>query len=216
MRSTNIFTRAIEPNAHSISLYKDNIERSLNDDQTSFELLGKTLEEYQQERSSNESRENQIKFDIVHFIHSLYYVDIEETLSYCFDEELQENGQVVCVISDFITRNIFSKLSDYVKQFGKTCPDESYAEKIMDIAEKRGWKVDHYMREHSVDFTEVFDEKSSEGNLLLEFLTQTKDFRARTDTKKVEEILQVILDISTEKDGKRLGNKVDDLLFIYQ
>lgn len=214
-KDTKIFNCAFDPNGQSISLYKQDIEESHVGEQTIFDVRQMSWQEYMQERSLHNNLQNGKKFDIVHFIHSMYFVDIQETLVHCFENELNENGQVVCFISDYMTRHISSRLGD-TKKYGKVTADECYEEIIKRFAKKRGWNVDHYTKEHFLDFTESFDEESVKGNLLLDFLTQTKNFRATTDKEKVDEILQVMRDKSTEKDGKILSTKIEDLLFIYK
>ena len=53
----------------------------------------------------------------------------------------------------------------------------------------------------------MFDEKSTEGNLLLDFLTHTVNFRETADKQLVEKTLALIKGLTTVKDGKRLGEK---------
>ena len=50
------------------------------------------------------------------------------------------------------------------------------AEKMLEIAEKYGWKHEVYTHEYSIDVTEIFDPQSAEGNLLLDFMTHTKNY----------------------------------------
>ena len=45
------------------------------------------------------------------------------------------------------------------------------AEKMFEIAEKYGWKHEVYTHKYSIDVTEIFDPQSTEGNLLLDFIT---------------------------------------------
>ena len=40
----------------------------------------------------------QPKFDVIHFIHSIYYVDIEAVLKHCIENELQDNGCLVFIV----------------------------------------------------------------------------------------------------------------------
>lgn len=140
-KNTKIFTRAIDPNGHALRQYEAHIDRSRNDDQIAYSVLQKTFEEYKQEQTSKTKSEEEVKFDIVHFIHSIYYMDPEKALAYCFEKELHENGQVVCVAVDrdpisLVVANVGPAL-----QGGKPAPDKSYPEELKRIAEKRGWKV---------------------------------------------------------------------------
>ena len=66
------------------------------------------------------------------------------------------------------------------------------------------------------DVTDVFDEQSTEGNLLLDFLTQTVNFREMADKQLVDETLALIKELTTVKDRKRLGDKKESLIIIYK
>lgn len=214
-KNTKIFTRGIDPNDQAVSQYKANLKLS-NDDQSVFSVLHKTFQEYKQEQTSKTNIDEGEKFDIVHFIHSIYYVDPEETLAYCFEKALHENGQVVCVVEgpDLILSAVVA-MSIPVRQVRKLGSHESYAEELKHIAEKRGWKVDQHMQEYSIDVTEVFDEKSKEGNLLLDFMAQVRNFRTGCEKKKVEEILELIKESSqVMENGKRLGKRKDGIMII--
>ena len=90
------------------------------------------------------------------------------------------------------------------------------AEKLIRIASANGWKYEVYTHEYSIDVTEVFDPNSTEGNLLLDFLTYTVNFRETADKQLVEETLALIKDLTIVKDGKRLGEKKDFLVVIYK
>ena len=81
---------------------------------------------------------------------------------------------------------------------------------------EHGWKHEVYNNEYSIDVTDVFDEVSREGNLLLDFLTYSKNFRKTADKQLVKETLALMKDLSTVKDGKRLGEKKESLILIYK
>lgn len=204
-RHVKIFNRAIEPNKYMCDLYKAVIENrpsSQDDLNTKFEIRQQTFEEYQG------SQGGATKFDIIHFVHSIYYVDIEQTLLYCFEKELSDKGYVICIV-DFegIISPIFLKqiklwpVEDAVRKGHET------AEKLITIANENGWKHEVYTHEYELDVTDVFDPRSTEGNLLLDFLTQTVNYREVADKKLVEETLALIKDLSIERDGKNFGEK---------
>ena len=64
------------------------------------------------------------------------------------------------------------------------------SEAIADFAVKNGWKQQQYWYDFQIDITEIFDEYSVEGNLLLDFITQTKDFRVVTEKIRVAKVLK--------------------------
>lgn len=87
------FLSTIEPNTYSCDLYNEAIANMLTpsgDQATKFEICEQTFQKYSQQT---------VKFDLVHFIHSIYYVDMEEALCRCFEKELGESGVFVCIVS---------------------------------------------------------------------------------------------------------------------
>lgn len=195
-------------------LYKaviENLNSSPDDRNTKFEIRQQTFEEYQG------SQKGATKFDIIHFVHSIYHVDIEQTLLYCFEKELSDQGYVICIV-DF--EGIMSPIS--LKQI-KLWPVEDAvrkghetAEKLSTIANENGWKHEVYTHEYELDVTGVFDPRSTEGNLLLDFLTQTVNYREVADKKLVEETLVLIKDLSIERDRKNFGEKKESQVILYK
>ena len=210
-RNMKILNRAIEPNKHSCDLYMATIESlpsSLHDENpVEIELCRQTFQDYKKMKCSHQ--QGLVKFDLVNFIHSIYYVDVEEALLHCFEKELNDTGILLFIVSSG------QDLMDWVtlKQSKHWAEKEKAIEKIIKIACDNGWKHDVYTEEYSIDVTEVFDEKSTEGNLLLDFLTHTEHFREKADKKLVEETLELIKDLTILKDGKRLG-EIKELLII--
>ena len=211
-----IFNRAIEPNTCFCDLYNEAIENMLtpSDDQaTEFEICEQSFQEY-----SQHTEKYPVKFDVVHFIHSIYYLDMEEALCHCFEKELGENGVFVCIVSglDLINLVLAKQPSNGYGQKDGAIENLEKAGQLIEIAKSKGWKHEVYMNEYSIDVTEVFDPKSTEGNLLLDFLTHTINFRETAEKQVVEETLTVVRDHTVFKDGKRLGKKKDWLIAIYK
>ena len=156
-----------------------------------------------------------MKFDMVHFIHSTYYVVVEQALIHCFEKELSDQGTVACIVGERDLQYWVTAKQD-IQWHGKDKDGEVYetTDKMIKIANDNGWKHEIYTKEYPIHVTEVFDEKSTEGNLLLDFLTHKVNFRERADKQLVEEALALIKDLTTVKDGKRLGEKTESLLFI--
>ena len=213
-RYIKMFNRAIEPNEYSCGLYKaaiKNLPSPLNGQLTEFELFQQTFKEYKQ------SEKESVKFDMVHFMHSIYYVDVEQALIHCIEKELSDQGTVACIVEERdLSYWVTAKQAN--QWHGKDKDGEIYetTDKMIKIANDNGWKHEIYTKEYYIDVTEVFDEKSTEGNLLLDFLTHTVDFRETADKQLVEETLALIKDLTIVKDGKRLGEKKESLLFIYK
>ena len=217
-RHVKIFNRAIEPNEYSCSLYKAAIENLLNprnDHLTEVEICQHTFQEYKESQQRQEA--GSVKFNMVHFIHSLYHVDIKQALMHCFEKELSEKGVLVCLIAG---RDLIYWVTSRqnIQWHGRDKDSEKHdtAEEIIKIAKNNGWKHEIYSQEYSIDVTDVFDEKSTEGNLLLDFLTHTVNFRETADKQLVEETLVLIKELTTVKDGKHFGDYKESLIIIYK
>ena len=213
-RNTKMFNRAIEPSVFSCGRYRATVEHlptPLDDQQTKFEICQQTFEEYQ------EIHKEPIRFDIVHFMHSIYYVNKEQTLLRCFERDLKDKGRVVCLVSDQdLQYRVFSKQKKRRCNENVDSKRDKRAEKLIRISSANGWKYEVYTQEYSIDVTEVFDPNSTEGNLLLDFLTYTVNLRETADKQLVEETLALIKDLTIVRDGKRFGEKKDFLVVIYK
>ena len=211
-----IFNRAIEPNTFFCDLYNEaiaNMQTPSDDQATKFEICEQSFEEY-----SQHTEKETVKFDLVHFIHSIYYVDMEEALCHCFEKELGEDGVFVCIVSGRGLMNLVLEkqpMNGYGQKDGAVENVEK-AGQLVEFAKSKGWKHEVYIKEYFIDVSEVFDPKSTEGNLLLDFLTHTVNFRETAEKQLVEETLAVIRDHTVLKDGKRLGKKRDCLIALYK
>ena len=210
-RNVKIFNRAIEPNLFSCGLYKaaiENLPSPLDDGKTAFDICQQSLEEYQQSHSEP------LSFDIVHFIHSIYFVDFEKALLHCFEKELSDKGKIICIAARRdLACSVLSKLQQKLQwHVGSEIYD--VVDKMIQIANRNGLKIEVHDQEYSIDVTEVFDQHSIEGNLLLDFLTQTENFRNTEDKEFVEEMLSFIRDLTFVEDGKLFGKKKESLVVI--
>ena len=121
-RHMKIFNRAIEPNEFSCSVYKaaiENLLSPLDDQRTVFKICQQTFEEHQK------SKKDTMKFDVVHFIHSIYFFDIEQTLFYCFEKELEDKGLFVCMVAENGDL-IYWVLLKQMKEWASNCLDEKH------------------------------------------------------------------------------------------
>ena len=96
----NVYNRVIEPNEFFVAKYKesiiDQLSSELSDNQFIFDITKpQSFQNYMAEKKNDP-----VKFDIVHFVHSIYFMlDFEEALTHCYEKELGENGILVCILS---------------------------------------------------------------------------------------------------------------------
>jgi len=170
-----IYNRAIEVNEYACDLYKSAVSR-LNDQQIEFDVRCQTFEEYKER--GNEETVERTKFDVIYFAHSIYYLDINESLSHCLENELNANGSLFIMVNGVDLIYWVLDKQHFPDWHGKSDDSvgESYesVEKVLKFVEEGGWSHEVFNQEHSIDVTDVFDAESTEGNLLLDFLTRKK------------------------------------------
>ena len=136
------------------------------------------------------------------------------------ENELNANGSLFVMVGgpDLICLVLDKqRFPDWYGKSNGSVP-ESYnaVEKILKFVEEGGWKHEVFSHEYPIDVTDVFDPESTEGNLLLDFLTHSKNFRGTADEEVVTETLALIKDLSTIKDGRHFGKLTEYLIFIYK
>ena len=185
-----LFERVIEPDSNNLEAFRDKADK-LPDILKSranvdFEWHGVTFQEYAEQKEGDD-----VKFDIVHFLHSLYYVGLETALEHCYEKELGAKGVILCTI-----QREDSALVKYGRTFATQqgmvfFPGVFYCNKdVKDVAEKNGWKyVECSGESKTCDITAIFDSSSQLGNHLLDFLTHWVDVRTTASQEDLQNIL---------------------------
>ena len=130
----------------------------------------------------------------------------ERTLRDCLEKRLDETGIILCLndSEDVFFNHFRRKFNGTELVIMPTGSTYYTSESIAAIAEKNGWKHDHFLIEYSIEATDTFDESSVEGNLLLDFFVQTVNFRAVTNKADKERVIQFFSEhCKLEGDGKK-------------
>ena len=151
-----IYNRAIEPNEYACDLYKSTVKR-VNDPQIDFDVRCQTFQEY--EGRGPEKLEERTKFDVIHFMHSIYHLDIEESLSHCIENELSANGSLFVMVCgpDLICWVLDKqRFPDWYGKPGDSVPESfKTVEKLFKIVGEAGWRYDVRNQEYEIDVTDV-------------------------------------------------------------
>ncbi|XP_078357470.1 histamine N-methyltransferase-like [Oculina patagonica] len=185
----HIFERAIEPDERMLEVFQtkaDHLPESLKSRANiEFEWNRMTYQEYVEQK-----KEDDVKFDVVHFFHSLYYTELETALKHCYEKELGTKGVILCTISR--ENSAYIKYGRMFSSQGMILnPGAYYSNRdVKDVAEKNGWKyVECSGESKTCDITAIFDDSSQEGNQLLDFLTHWVDVRATASEDGLRKIL---------------------------
>ncbi|XP_078381532.1 histamine N-methyltransferase-like [Oculina patagonica] len=144
------------------------------------------------QKNVEQKKKTDVKFDVVHFIHSLYFVGpLETALEHCYEKELGTKGVIFSIASD--EENPFVKYGRMFSDHGLILNPEVYNSNkdVRDLAKKNGWKYVECPGETiSLDITAIFDRSSEQGNKLLDFLTQCVNVRETASQDNLMKILK--------------------------
>ena len=212
-----LFNRAIEPNETALLQFRSKTE-TLSDggshpwERVEFEWMPTTFQQYVEQK-----READVKFDVVHFMHSIYYVG-EAELKHCYENELDEKGIIISISNT--QDNSMARYRTRCAELGIALDDRIFAnsEDVVAVARENGWKyLECPSDTEIVDITTIFDVTSEEGNYLLDFLLNWIDFRLTADHGMVEEILKFWNEESSVDDyGKRIVELKNRAVIIFK
>ncbi|NXS98807.1 HNMT methyltransferase, partial [Jacana jacana] len=200
-----INTDVIEPSADQISKYKERVAKTSNLENIKFTWHEETAYEY--ESRMNAEKEPK-KWDFIHMIQMLYYVkDIPATIQY-FHSLLETQGKLLIILVSGT-----SGWDTLWKKYGCSFPLDdlcSYVssadmKKILDSA---GLKYQFHELPSHMDITRCFIEGDKDGELLLDFLTETCEFSKNAPPELRRQVMEELRkpQCSEERDGKVVFN----------
>ncbi|XP_078408606.1 histamine N-methyltransferase [Cetorhinus maximus] len=196
----SIHNEVVEPNPEQISSYKELVKEKGPGLNISFTWNQMRSEEY--EKQNKERNENK-KFDFIHMIQMLYFVEsIHDTIKY-FHSLLETNGKFL-----IITVSDNSGWHPLWKRFGFHFPSNSLFLDVCKTLDEMGMKCQIHELPSDINITECFIEGNEIGELLLDFLTGTVHFRETAPADLKTEVLQYLRQpqCSREENGKIFFN----------
>lgn len=172
-------------------------------------------EEYEKKAKAEEDMK---KFDFIHMIHVVYYVDdLEETLRF-HHSLLKKNGRLLIVLNA-ATSGWVPLWKTYLKELRAgafTDKPKVTSEDVVACVKKQGLKYDEYVIPNSFDVTECFDPSSATGERLLSFMTSRESF-SRSFTPEVRAgMLDLIRNkCSTMKGGRVLFDSTFSCILVH-
>ena len=189
----------VEPNSEHIVAFKastsaDGLKALPYVEDTTFKWYQETFQSYAEREHENNT------FDVILFIQSIYYVDVERALVECYENKLNETGFILCMVENegsvlhqFVT-------SERVHKYHKTVIRYT-TQDVIKVATKHNWSYRKFSVDYSVDVSQCFDEKSEEGNLLLDFFFHVKDCRGTLSKKELSEALHDLKKLCSSENG---------------
>ncbi|XP_067891127.1 histamine N-methyltransferase-like isoform X1 [Heterodontus francisci] len=196
----SIHNEVVEPNPEQISSYKELVKEKSQGLNISFTWNQISSEEYEKQRKErNESK----KFDFIHMIEILYYVEsVHHTIKY-FHSLLETNGELLII---YASGN--SGWHSLQKRFASQFPSNSLFPDFRKMLDEMGMKHRIYELSSDLDITECFIEGNKNGELLMDFLTETLQFMKTAPADLKAEVLQYLRQpqCSREENGKIIFN----------
>ncbi|XP_067891128.1 histamine N-methyltransferase-like isoform X2 [Heterodontus francisci] len=195
----SIHNEVVEPNPEQISSYKELVKEKSQGLNISFTWNQISSEEYEKQRKErNESK----KFDFIHMIEILYYVEsVHHTIKY-FHSLLETNGELLIIYASG-----GSGFNSLWKKCG-SCFNISFFLDVRKTLDEMRLKYQIYELSSDLDITECFIEGNENGKLLLDFLTVVVDFMKTAPADLKAKILQYLRqpECSREENGKIIFN----------
>ncbi|NXQ32209.1 HNMTA methyltransferase, partial [Alaudala cheleensis] len=195
----------IEPSADQISMYKERVAQASNLENIKFTWHTETAYEYESRMNAEKKTK---KWDFIHMIQMLYYEkDIPATVRY-FHSLLESKGKLLIILVSGK-----SGWETLWKKYGSSFPLEDLCTfvssgdlpKMLDSA---GLKYQLYELPSRLDITSCFIEGDRNGELLLDFLTETLDFVKTAPPELKHQIMEELRKpgCSEIRDGKVFFN----------
>jgi len=209
-----IHSLVVEPSSFLLEKFKASVAclpNSLTDlAQVSFEWKQMTFQEYKQ-LCSIQDKGTWPSFHFIHFVHSIYYMDAADTLVTCFEQQLGQTGAIFCLVQT--ERSYFAKVQKKFKgrlTFGSEDMVVYTEEDLAKIAAQKGWKYEVIRQEFAIDVSLCFGEPSEQGDLLFDWLTHQKEFRATADQGLIQEVMDFFEEVmdANESGGKFLKGEM--------
>jgi len=174
----------------------------------SFHWQQKTFSGFNQETTIEKN-----SFDFIHFVHSLYYLDMEGALRTCFEQWLKA-GHGVMVGYVQTEDSYFAKVSKSFK--GKlSCGSDAMSfytnQEVAAIAEKNAWRYSMPVKEEfHINVTACLREPTPpEADLRIDFLTQQQKFRANAEQELFKSWIEMIGSLAFADDSGEKFVKVE-------
>ena len=209
--AVSVVNRVVEPDIARLSTFRTKAanlsKRFKKEVNVAFEWVPMTFQEYSSQKKAEDA-----KFDVVHFIHSIYYLGVEDALVHCYEKELGDKG---------IIMTITQAEDDPMMKFASQFPDQRHRsfprnKDVVAVAKQKGWKYFACSGDsNELDITNIFDSSSRQGNHLLNFLTNRRELRQNEKKETVEKILKFWEEHSfVNAQGRRIVQLRDNAVII--
>ncbi|NXV96652.1 HNMT methyltransferase, partial [Calonectris borealis] len=195
----------IEPSADQIFKYKERVAETSNLENVKFTWHEETAYEYESRMNAEKKSK---KWDFIHMIQMLYYVkDVPATIQF-FHSLLEPQAKLLIIlVSEFSGwKTLWEKYRSSFPLDDLCCyVSTADIKRILDSARLK-YQL-HELPSH-MDITSCFIEGNKDGELLLDFLTETCEFSKTAPPELKRQVMEELRkpECSEKRDGKVLFN----------
>ena len=204
----------VEPNTIAINEFKQKVSSEGGIFQNvKFSWINKGLEEFLEVTESEQ-------FDLIQFIHVLYYVDEERMLKNSYDKLLGSPGCILAAVGS--EGDVWV---NFIKSFKVKIPSLSIKQltniELSEICKRNGWVCETFDGKLDLEITEIFNDGDPIGEALLKFFFHiNEDPKEKYGEALMSEIIEFFRKVSWEKmkDGKKCCFVKEDegILLVYK
>ena len=155
------------------------------------------------------------KMNLVLFMQSIYYEDSAKALAEIYNNELENNGVIVCVVQD--ENNFAIRMQNELqgKEFPKSRRNVS-GKDVVAIAEKNDWKFEVDTQEYILDVSECLKKGSGKGDMLLDVMFNVKDLRKQAAADVAEQLTKSLEKEADASGGSKILKEKLTIVLIYK
>ncbi|XP_072541464.1 histamine N-methyltransferase-like [Salminus brasiliensis] len=201
--SIPISVEVVEPSADLTQNFKALVSGSSSLQDISFSWNTVTCAEYEKQVRSKEA----VKFDLIHMIQMLYYVDDPAATLKFFHGLLKEKGKLL-IIHEAANSGWEILWKTFKKDLcTNTLSDYLSAGDIKVQLDALGLRYEELVVRNTLDITDCFTEGNKDGQMLLDFMTDREDFHSSFSIEVRTSMLELLKnECSTTTDGRVLFN----------
>ena len=206
----------VEPNTIAINEFKQKVSSEGGIFQNvKFSWVNKGMEEFLEVTGPEQ-------FDLIQFIHVLYYVDEERMLKNSYDKLLGSPGCILAAVGSEgdIWVNLMKSFKVKIPSLASELHYPTNIE-LSEICKRNGWSCETFDGKLDLEITEIFNDGDPIGEAMLKFFFHiNEEPKEKYGEKLMSEVIQFFRKMSWEKmkDGKKSFFVKDDagLLLIYK
>ncbi|XP_022542389.2 histamine N-methyltransferase [Astyanax mexicanus] len=203
LQSVPISVEVVEPSTDLTQNFKDLVSKTSSLRDVSFNWNTVTCADYETQIKTKQD----VKFDLIHMIQMLYYVDDPKATLKFFHSLLKENGKLL-IIHEAASSGWEILWKTFKKDLcTNTLSDYLSAGDIRVQLDALGLRYEELVVKNTLDITDCFTEGNKDGQMLLDFMTDREDFHASFSAEVRSSMLELLKnECSTTTDGRVLFN----------